>query len=116
MKEFFSKIVRARLLSSLFGGSFLLVLSGIFWVYGKLQSVKGPLVVHFDDLFGISRIGDIFDILQPGFVCLLVILVNFLIALELEEKDRFLPRFLAGMTLFFSILIFISFAAIISVN
>ena len=44
------------------------------------------------------------------------VIVNFFLALELEARDWFLGKIVAAATLVLSVLIFIAFAAIISVN
>ena len=51
-----------------------------------------------------------------GFLGVAVVFMNFFLATDLEDRDWFLGKFTAAATLGFAALIFIGFAAIISVN
>ena len=56
------------------------------------------------------------DLLNTAIFGLVVVLVNFGIALALEERDRFLGKLIAAATAVFAILLFIGFSVIMSVN
>jgi len=114
--SFIRKALRFKTTSLLFALSFILVASGTVWVYVALRGIRGPLILHFSNLFGIDQIGALWDLLKMGMLGIVIVLVNFVIALELEEQDWFLGKLLAGATVFLGLLIFIGFAAIISVN
>lgn len=86
------------------------------WAYSALRDVQGPLIIHFNNFVGINQIGSLTVLLGVGAVGAVAVLINFFIALELEARDRFLGKLVVAATLLFSILLFISFAAIISVN
>ena len=96
--------------------SFVLVLGGTIWSYFALRGIAQPLILHFNNLAGINQVGGVADLLQFGGTGIVFVLVNFFIALELEERDVFAGKLLAAAALFVSVLIFIGFAAIISVN
>ena len=110
------KILKFRIISSIFLASFIMVLGGTLWAYFSLRGASGPVVIHFNDLTGINLIGGYSDLIMMGIAGLIFIFVNFLITLELEERDRFLGKLAAAATVLLSILIFIALAAIISVN
>ncbi len=110
------KILKFRVVSSIFLASFALVLGGTLWAYFSLRNVSGPVVIHFNNLTGINLIGSYLDLVMAGTVGLIIIFVNFLIVLELEERDQFLGKLVTAATILVSILIFIALAAIISVN
>lgn len=110
------KFLHNRLISSIFLLSFLLVLGGMLWAYFALRGISQPLILHFNDLAGITRIGDAASFLGVGIIGILGVAVNFVLAIELEARDRFFAKLLASATLFMAALLFISFTAIISVN
>ena len=112
----FRNILRHKLISSIFLPSFLLVLGGTLWAYFALRGIGQPLILHFNDLAGITQIGSALSFLGVGTLGILGVGVNFILALELEARDRFFAKLLAAATLFMSALLFISFAAIIGVN
>ncbi len=111
-KEFFKhKIPNLVLVVSL-----TLVLGGWAWSYFDLKTISDPLVIHYSQGVGIDQVGYAGDLAKVGIFGMVVILINFLIAVELEQKERFLGRLTSGVTLLLGLLIFIYFAAIISVN
>jgi len=112
----FKKAAKFRIVSAAFALCFLFVAGGWLWAYIAFRNINQPLILHFNNYAGITRIGDLADLTYPGILGLVVIFINFLIAFNLEERDWFLGKLMAAATLSFSILIFIGFAAIISVN
>lgn len=112
----FKKFVRHKTISVIFILSAVFILGGSLWAYFSLRNVGQPLVLHFNDLAGITQIGSPAAFLAVGFIALLAILFDFILAVELESRDRFLSRLLAVGALFLSVLLFIGYAAIISVN
>lgn len=110
------KILKFKVASTVFFSSFALVLGGTLWAYFALRSVSGPVIIHFNNLTGINLIGSYWGLVAMGITGLAVIIINFLIALALEERDRFLAKTMAFATALFGTLIFIALAAIISVN
>lgn len=116
MKPFLNRLARFKVISWLFGASALFVISGTLWAYAALRGVRGPLILHYSSASGIGEIGGLWGLLKMGVAGLLVVIVNFFLALELEERDSFFGRFVAATTVLLSVLIFIGFAAIISVN
>lgn len=110
------RISRSKVLSAVFLTSFGLVSAATIWAYVATKGVGGPIVVHFNNVSGINQIGTFIDLLLVGITAAIAVIVNFFLALELEKRDWFLGKIVAAVTLFLSILIFIAFAAIISVN
>lgn len=111
------KILRHRAISLVSLASLLLAGGGFIWAYVALSKITGsPLVLHFDDIAGITSVGGSGSLVFMGALGLVIVLMNFAIALELEERDRFLGRMVTGITFVFAALLFISFAAIINVN
>jgi len=110
------KILKYKLVSSLFAVSFLLALGGTAWVYAALRGAGGPLILHFNDISGITQIGSFDELVWVGVTGILIVILNFFIALELEARDWFWGKLLASGTLLLAILLFIGLAAIISVN
>ena len=95
---------------------FTLIFGGWLWAYLKLRVIEVPVVILYNSVEGVARAGDVREFLKVLVFGLLVILVNFFIAAELEERSRFWARLSSLFTVFLSVLIFIYFAAIISVT
>lgn len=113
----FKKILKSRAVGIMSLAAFLLISGGSLWAYFALRGVaNAPLILHFDDLSGITAVGSSTSITFMGLLGMAVVLMNFAIALELDARDRFLGKLAAAVTLVFSILLFIAFVAIINVN
>ena len=110
------KIVRFRATSILFLFSFILILGGTLWTYFSLKGASGPFILRFSDIAGITQIGGLKSLLAAGVVGAVAVVINFVVALELELRDRVLGKLVAAGTIFLAILIFLGFAAIIAVN
>lgn len=110
------KTLKNRIVSGIFLASFIFVLGGTLWAYFALRGVSGPLILHFNNLAGINQIGGLAELIWMGVTGLTIVVISFRVALELEARDWFLGKLLAATTLLVGILIFIGFAAIISVN
>ncbi len=111
------KIEKYRLVSSLSLASLAFAAGGFFWALGALGgAASGPLVLHFNDLQGITSIGSFGDVLWMGILGIAIIVINFFIALDLEARDNVLGKIVATITLIMAILLFLAFAAIIKVN
>ncbi|MEK7195446.1 MAG: hypothetical protein AAB655_02005 [Patescibacteria group bacterium] len=113
---FWNRFLKHKSTAILFSLALAFVLGGVFWTFFGLKRISGPVVVHFNNLAGINQIGSLWELLSIGAIAAVIIFSNFIIAVELEERDRFLGKTITGATLLFGILIFIGFAAIISVN
>ncbi len=109
-------ILKFRIVYSMFLFDFALVLGGVLWAYFSLRNASGPVVIHFNDIAGINRIGSFWDVVGIGVTGLAIVVLNLFIALEFEKRDRFWGKLAAAFTVVVSILIFIALAAIISVN
>ncbi len=97
--------------------AFLFVLSGWLWAHFALRgAANAPLILHFDDLSGITSVGTSANLTFMGFFGIAIVIMNFFIAIGLEDRDRFFGKLAAAATLVFAILLFIAFAAILNVN
>ncbi len=111
-----NRILRFKLVAGLGLAAILFVAGGWIWAYFTLRRIAQPLILHWNALIGINLVGGLSDLTVIGIFGLSITLVNFFIALTLEERDRFLGKLVAGATFFFGLLLFITFAAIIGVN
>ncbi|MDP2598732.1 MAG: hypothetical protein Q8P49_02790 [Candidatus Liptonbacteria bacterium] len=111
-----TKIKRQRGLNAVFIISATIISGAMSWAYAALKNARGTLILHFNNVDGIDQIGGVGELERIGITGLVVVVLNFFIATELEARDGFLGKLLAGATLFFAALLFIGFAAIISVN
>jgi hypothetical protein len=114
----FKKILKYRAVSILSLVALLFVWGGAVWSRLVLHATSdaSPLIIHFDDLSGITLVGSPATLVFMAVFGTAVVLMNFFIALELDARDRFLGKLVAAVTLVFAALLFIGFAAIISVN
>ncbi|MEK7546685.1 MAG: hypothetical protein AAB536_00680 [Patescibacteria group bacterium] len=110
------KILRHKTVSIAFLLSFLFIIGGWLWAYFSLRKIQQPLIVHFNNSAGINQIGGLGDLAAVSAFGIVFLILDFLISLELDERDRFLGKLTAAAGLFLAVLIFIGFAAIISVN
>lgn len=111
------KILQHRAVSILSFLSFCFTLGGMLWAWISLAGINTPVyIVHFNDMNGITEVGGLGTIVAIGVFGILIAMANTFIAYELEERDPFLGKFLAGAGLAVSILLFIAFAAILNVN
>ena len=99
-------------------GAIAIALCGFLWAYFRLLNIvgNGPLVLHFNDMDGITNVGNLWGIVSMGVLGIAVTVVDFFIAMELEERNRFLGKMVAVASVFFAVLLFITFAAILSFN
>ena len=107
-----------RLVSALIGGSALLILAGGMWAYFALRHIKEPLIIHFNNHLDppVNQIGSLGDIGLVALFGAIVVVLNGTISFMLEEREQFWGKLVAISTAVLSGLIFIWFAAIISVN
>ena len=110
------QIKKHGLVSGLLAAAAVFIIAGFIWALVSLEKVIGPLVLHFNDLQGITATGNIGTIIFGGALGVVVVLMNGCLALEFEERNPFLGKLIAVLTLVFAILLFIAFAAILSVN
>lgn len=105
-----------KLLNVIFILGLLLVIAGTLWSYMALKNVGEELIIHFNNYDRKTQSGDILDLIGVGFIAVVMNIVNFFIAVKLEERDWFWGKLAAAATAFFDILIFIGFTAIINAN
>lgn len=106
-----------RAVAALCFGAFAFVLLGFISALVTLGgATQDSLILHFDNAGGITNIGSIGTLIFMGCLGLLVVVMNFIIALGFDGRDRFLGKWLAAMTLVFAVLLFIAFTAILNAN
>jgi hypothetical protein len=111
------KIATYRLVSLLSLASLAFAAGGFFWALNTLGgTMSGPVILHFNDMQGITHIGTFGDIILMGILGIVIVVVDFFVAIDLETRDNVLGKIVAVMTLVMAILLFVSFAAIINVN
>ncbi len=109
-------IVRHRAVIAMCGAAFACILGGFGWVLATLEGAAGPLILHFNDITGITQVGSLRTFFFAGIFAFVAAAVNVPIALELDRRDRVLGKLLAGITLAVAALLFIACAAILNVN
>ncbi len=115
-RDILGKIDRHRPVAAASLVSLFLVAGGWAWSYFALRGTDQPLILHFNNLAGIDQVGGLGELIPVGLFGLILTALGSILALELEEKDWFLGKFTAAAVFGFAALIFIGFAAIISVN
>lgn len=112
MKRFHSHPV----ITALFIGSLAVAAGTALWAHLVFRNIAGPIVVHFNGREGITRIGTVADLDRMLAFEVALIAANALVAFGLPDKEALVRATVAGATIAMSLLIFIGFAAIISVN
>ena len=110
------KLAVDKWLYLMFGLSLLFVGSGMLWLFIALEGAAQPLIVHFNNVDGITKIGTFVDIFWIVAVGVFIVGCNFAISFTLKKRDPFLAYLLAAVTLFLALLLFIGLAAIINAN
>lgn len=116
--NFLKNILRHRTVCATSLAAFLFVLGGAVWSRSILRPVSAlsPLIVHFNDLQGITAVGAPETLVFLAIFGMAVVIINFFIALALDDRDPFLGKLVAAVTLVFAVLLFIAYTAIIKVN
>lgn len=99
-----------------FAAGLLLAVGGWFWAWLALGSIQSPLILHFSEYTGINQIGNMADIHGLGATGVVMMLLDFVLALALRGREPRWSKVLAGAALFLGALLFMALAAIISVN
>ncbi len=110
------KLLKHKIVSLTFLLGFILIIGGWIRTYFMLRNVSQPLIVHFNNALGINQIGGLKDLAAAAVFGIVSLIFDFLLSLELDERDPFLGKLTAVAGLFLAILIFIGFSAIVSVN
>lgn len=111
-----NKLSNYRFIISSFAAALVLVAGGTVWAYYALRDITQPLILHYNGQYGISQTGNIWNLTGFGITGLVVLTLNFGMSLVFEQADSFWGKIVAVASLILGILIFIGFAAIISVN
>lgn len=97
--------------------AFLVAAGGSVWVYCSLGSIgAGPFILGFNDAQGIMRIGGMWELAALAAFAVGMTVVNGFVAFALDERDPWMGKIVAGITLAMAVLLFIAFAAIMNVN
>jgi hypothetical protein len=115
MKNLIARLFRYKWTGIAFALSLTLVLAGWIWAWVRLRG-SSSLTLHFSAYTGINRVGSLSDLHTFGFLGLLMLALNWLIAMSFEERDWFLGKLTAFAGLALGILIFIGFMVIMNVN
>lgn len=120
-------IIKHRVITGLFAAAFAFVVGGFVWALvaidmrtsggtgGAIGSIR-RIILHFNDIDGITRIGGIENLWYAGVFAMIAVGINYAIALELDVRDRIMGKIMAAVTLVAAILLFIACTAILSVN
>ncbi len=105
-----------KLTHTLFAISAAILLITLGLAYIKLVEHDALIILHFDSYRGIDFFGSRADVFNIIFIGIGIGLLNYLLARVTAKRDELLPKLLAGASAFFSLLIFIAVAVIISIN
>ncbi len=112
------KIIQHRIVATLSASAIAFVIGGFAWIMIAINRLdaSGPFILHFNDMAGITSVGDLSVIVFMGIFGIVATVMSFFVSLELDERDPFLGKIMAGGGLIFAILLFIAFASILNVN
>lgn len=110
--------MKTKFLTLIFLLNSALVLGGFLWTFFRLQGIRQPLILHFTTFrdTGITQRGTLGDLAFFAALFFVALILNFLLAFGLKERDFFLSRLIVIATVVFALLIFVGFKVIISVN
>lgn len=92
-------------------------LISFFSVFFALISLSNrPLVIHFDDINGITKMGNFTDIILIAVTGIIITILNFFISIKIEKRDKFLAKVISIVSILFAVLLFIAFTAILTMN
>ncbi|MDO8601948.1 MAG: hypothetical protein Q7R62_02385 [bacterium] len=100
----------------LFLAAFVVLVAALGMAYVQLAEHDALLILHFDGYRGIDFLGSKFDVFNIIFLGIGITILNYLLARGIYRRSAVLAQIIAGATVFFSLLIFIAVAVIISVN
>lgn len=109
-------IKKYKWVSAMIGAALALVLIGFIRAVASSTGHRTALILHFNDLQGITASGGVGTFIFMGIFGVAAILVNAALSFELEARHSFFGKITAAGALTFAILLFIAYAAIISVN
>lgn len=115
LDTFVERAKRYPLIGMLCGSAFVIILLAQGLALFFLRGESDTLVLRFTKS-GIDQFGNLWQLEGYGLIGLVVVAMNYCIAIELEERDWFWGKFVAAVTLGLAILLFVAFRAIISVN
>ncbi len=115
LSDFAKKAQGYPLINMLCGSAFALILLAQGLAFFFLRGESDPLVLHFTKS-GIDQFGSLWQLEGYGLIGLVIVISNYFIAIELEDRDWFWGKFVAAVTLGLAILLFVAFRAIITVN
>lgn len=110
------KVLKNKNFAIIFGLSLGILILTALVVYLRLAEIASPLIVHFDVYKGIDFLGNRLDIFNILIVALVVLLINFILAVFIFDRQRFLSFVFAYVSLAISTLILIAISVIISIN
>lgn len=110
-----AKLIKYKLTAIVFSAAFTFVIAGWIWSWSRLHGAS-ELTLHFSDYGGINKTGNMWDLHAFGILGLVMLFLDWLIAMTLEERDWFLGKLMASAGLTLGILIFIGFVVIMNVN
>ncbi len=110
------KVFKNKNFVIIFGLSLGLLILTALAVYLKVAEIATPLIVHFDIYEGIDFLGNRIDIFNILIITLIILLINFILAVFFFDRQRFLSFVFAYVSLAISILILIAISVIISIN
>jgi len=95
--------------------SLVLVITSFLNAVYQLKNITQPLIINFSD-GKINKVGNLGNIWVLGIFSLLILPIDFFLAVYLDKREKFLSKMLASAALFLAVLIFILFSVIVSVN
>ncbi|MEA2088888.1 MAG: hypothetical protein U9O55_03560 [Patescibacteria group bacterium] len=110
-KFFFKdKIIFANLIISI-------IINSIIWInLLRIKKVGEMIPLHYNVYFGIDYIGDWHKIFIVPLIGIIILIINFLLALLIYYKDKFISYILVFTVLFVQIILFLASLSIVWIN
>ena len=105
-----NKIIAANLIISI-------IINISIWInLLRIKKVDEMIPLHYNVYFGIDYIGDWHKIFIIPLIGIIILFVNFLLALLIYYKDKFISYILVFVALFIQIILFLASLSIVWIN
>ncbi|MDO9509672.1 MAG: hypothetical protein Q7J14_00100 [Candidatus Magasanikbacteria bacterium] len=96
--------------------SFIFIILTTYFIFGVIDWNLERLVLHYNIIFGVDRLGEVKDLWFFFFGALGVLIFNYLLSLFLYTKDRIVSRTVMFFCGFWQIFMFVTIYLITSLN
>ena len=114
-RNFFKFFLKDRIIIANLIGS--LIINASIWInLLRIKKVDEMIPLHYNVYFGIDYIGDWHKIFIIPIMGIIVLIVNFLLALLIYYKDKFISYILLFVVSFIQVILFLASLSVVWIN